>query len=46
VTGSFNGPPAYNYVPRCDNKVRPSVIQIVTGFHLVLVAAGRLLLGG
>jgi len=34
VTGPFNGPPAYNYVPLCDNKKRPSSIQIVTGFHI------------
>jgi len=34
LTGPFNGPPAYNYVPLCDDKKRQSAIQIVTGFHL------------
>jgi hypothetical protein len=25
----FNGPPAYNYVPRCDDAGQPSTIQVL-----------------
>ena len=40
VQGPFNGPPAYDYVPGCDDKSRPSTLQIVSGFHVGIGLSG------
>jgi hypothetical protein len=32
VTGSLDGPPEYDYVPRCDQPAQPSGIELLWGF--------------
>jgi Protein of unknown function (DUF4232) len=32
VTGAFDGPPAYDFVPRCDQPSYPSILVLLWGF--------------
>jgi hypothetical protein len=32
VTGSFNGPPDYNFVPNCLNSRSPSTIRVIDAY--------------
>jgi hypothetical protein len=34
VTGSFNGPPDYNYVPDCTNPTSSSTLQVIQSYQL------------
>jgi hypothetical protein len=34
VTGPFNGPPDYNYVPDCTNPIGSSTLQVVQPYQL------------
>ena len=29
MTVPFNGPPDYNYIPRCDDTAQPSAVQVL-----------------
>jgi hypothetical protein len=36
ITGPFNGPPDYNFLPRCTNSRQPSIISVTDAYGAAL----------